>query len=253
MNRGDEIQAAARNAAQWVTADPEQRNVLADDLIKLVALFVMATGKAVASEGESSISDDEDESAHARYLVGESLQNGARWAQEESVGADLERYARDGLTPAWTPSLAPEGKLAGVGMCDVLSSKYERRGATLADLQNKMLAELENKMREVTAQRDAALAEQDSLRERIRNLAAVSAKLRTTCDEALAERDKLIRWREEDAQQAAKKSRSVWTADQSAAVQQQPPQTCVYLPNEGTPSCDFDPSCPTHGIMPEPS
>ncbi len=103
MNRWDEIQAAARDVADWVDLNPDQRNQMADDLIKLVGLMIQATGKCVAVEGESAMNEPGlgDDSAFARYLVGERLQDGAREVVEESAGADIERYERDGLTPAW--------------------------------------------------------------------------------------------------------------------------------------------------------
>lgn len=133
MNRFDEIQGAARDIAEWVCADPADRNRMADDLIKLVGLMIQAVGKGVAVDGESELnhvmnksfeldsmsieySDDErarleaefeqDKAldaakAHGQYMVGERLQDGARTVVEESMGADLERYERSGLKPVW--------------------------------------------------------------------------------------------------------------------------------------------------------
>ncbi len=63
--------------------------------------MIEATGKGVAIDGESDSNDPDDESGYVRYLVGEDIQNAVRKTVEESVGADLERYERDGLTPAW--------------------------------------------------------------------------------------------------------------------------------------------------------
>jgi hypothetical protein len=102
MNRYEEIQGAARDVADWVCADPADRNRMADDLIRLVTLIVAGVGKSVAVDGESNISHGEDEAAHARYITGERIMDGAREMAEGAAGADLERYERDGLKPAWT-------------------------------------------------------------------------------------------------------------------------------------------------------
>lgn len=106
MNRFDEIQGAARDVADWVCADPEQRNQMADDLIKLVSLVIQATGKGVAIDGEVAMNgpDAEADAAGARYLTGESIQTAAAEALAESVNpeVDLDRYERSGLAPAWT-------------------------------------------------------------------------------------------------------------------------------------------------------
>lgn len=99
MNRWDEIQATARDIASNIHSDPEKVTAMADDLIKLCGLMIGAVGKAVAIDGESSISDPYDDSAHARYLTGERIQDAARSAVDEasSAGCDLERWRR--VTP----------------------------------------------------------------------------------------------------------------------------------------------------------
>lgn len=110
MNRFDEIQAAARDIADWVCADPADRNRMAGDLIHLVGLMMQAVGKGVAVEGEAAQNSalkwgeetpGEAAAAYNRYLLGEEIQNAARTAEEDSRGADLERYERDGLKPVW--------------------------------------------------------------------------------------------------------------------------------------------------------
>lgn len=106
MNRWDEIQAVARDVADWVDLNPDQRDCMADDLIKLIGLMIQATGKSVALAGESAMNglDSDDESGYEgfiRYQTGQDIQLGARTAVEGSAGVDLERYERDGLTPAW--------------------------------------------------------------------------------------------------------------------------------------------------------
>ncbi|AMD42796.1 hypothetical protein SEA_XKCD426_55 [Streptomyces phage Xkcd426] len=96
MNRWDEIQATARDIASNIHVDPEQRNAMADDLVKLCCLIVDAVGKGVAVDGESDMGMTDDETAHARYLTGERIQTEAKRVAEEasSAGADLERYER---------------------------------------------------------------------------------------------------------------------------------------------------------------
>jgi hypothetical protein len=119
MNRWDEIQATARDAADWVCADPADRNRMANDLIKLVGLMIQAAGKGVAMDGEGDMGQGDhtcdeptacagdcdqtmhDAKAHNRYLMGERMQTAAQQVVDESVSADIERYERDGLAPAW--------------------------------------------------------------------------------------------------------------------------------------------------------
>jgi hypothetical protein len=103
MDRLGEIQAKARDIAERTHTDPIARNMLANDLIQLVILVVTAVGKSVAVDAESSGCDPDDESWHARYLVGEQMQESAQW-----VGAGLERYERDGLTSVWVPGHCAE-------------------------------------------------------------------------------------------------------------------------------------------------
>lgn len=107
MNRWDEIQATARDVASNIHSDPDKVTAMADDLIKLVGLMVDAVGKGVAIDGESNISDPDDESAHARYLTGEAVQRYAQEAVAEasSPGCDLERWTR----PSPTGYVFPEG------------------------------------------------------------------------------------------------------------------------------------------------
>lgn len=107
MNRWDEIQATARDVASNIHSDPDKVTAMADDLIKLVGLMVDAVGKGVAIDGESNISDPDDESAHARYLTGEAVQRCAKEvvAKASSPGCDLERWTR----PSPTGYVHPEG------------------------------------------------------------------------------------------------------------------------------------------------
>lgn len=91
-NRWDEIQATARNIAEATFTDPDRRNRLADELITLVTLVVEAVGKNVACEGEADTSDEDDETAFARYRTGEDMQEAARYvkanATEPTCGLD---------------------------------------------------------------------------------------------------------------------------------------------------------------------
>lgn len=122
-NRWDEINATAKDVADWVCANEQDRNQMADDLIKLVTLVVAAVGKSVAIEGEADVgmgdctcdrlkgcsgsctNPEHDAKAHNRYLIGERIQTAADKVQREAShdGADLERWVRDGGTPVWQP------------------------------------------------------------------------------------------------------------------------------------------------------
>lgn len=123
MNRWDEIQGLARDIASNVHADPVARDAMADDLIKLCGAMINATGKVVACEGEAAMnmgeSDDADAAAHARYLVGERIQDAAREAVEESTNpkVDLDRWTRpspgDGCACGHVPSVHVDGRCTG--------------------------------------------------------------------------------------------------------------------------------------------
>lgn len=131
MNRTDEISAVARDIAEQITPAPEQRDVIANNLVKLVCLVVQGVGKSVAGAGEGDLNDahgaeffldtgadvgDESQQraeferekeldcakAHGMYITGERIQDGARWVQEEAVTADLDRWP-DGQ--GWTSKL----------------------------------------------------------------------------------------------------------------------------------------------------
>ena len=92
MNRVEEILAAARDVASHVTDDHATREAMAGDLIGLISLMIKAAGKSVAVAGESAMGcndpecdcaangcNDEALQDHTVYLVGERLQDGARW------------------------------------------------------------------------------------------------------------------------------------------------------------------------------
>lgn len=253
MNRWDEIQGTARDVADWVCADPADRDRMADDLIKLVGLMIQATGKGVAISGESDLNDahqygeeqsGDKVSAHARYLAGERMQDAAREAVSESVNAecDLERYERDGLAPAWVsrrvkqregeppfPADKPDPvklRTWGGKAFELPQAPASCGAVDAADLdacgvcpqcrrsQMKVVPE------QPTPLRDARLAEQ-------------------------AEVDRM------NADVAAART-SVFGPVAAGLVQQAPSQSCSFLPGEATPACDFDPSCPTHGILGQP-
>lgn len=135
MNRTDGIQAAARDIASNVHADPAMRDAMADALIKLCGLMIEAVGKHVACDGEADMNgwgcntpgcdcrangcDDERNAAHARYITGERIQDGARWAAGESSNpnVDLERWTRptpgDGCRCGHVPSVHQGGVCTG--------------------------------------------------------------------------------------------------------------------------------------------
>lgn len=125
MNRWDEIQGLARDIASNVHVDPVKRDAMADDLIKLCGAMIGAVGKVVAIDGESSMNmgenDDADAAAHARYLVGERVQDGAREAVDSATNpkVDLERWTRpspgDGCRCGHVPVVHEDGVCNGEG------------------------------------------------------------------------------------------------------------------------------------------
>jgi len=123
VNRWDEIQGLARDIASNVHADPAARDAMADGLIKLCGAMIAAVGKAVAIDGESSMhmgeSEDADAAAHARYLVGERVQDAAKEAVEAATNpkVDLDRWTRPGpgdpCRCAHVPSVHEGGQCTG--------------------------------------------------------------------------------------------------------------------------------------------
>jgi hypothetical protein len=119
VNRWDEIQAVARDIASNVHAEPAARDAMADDLIRLCGLMIGAVGKVVACEGEAAIGNGDDNSAYARYLVGERVQDGAREAVEQASGpgCDLDRWIRpspgDPCACGHVPSVHEGGQCTG--------------------------------------------------------------------------------------------------------------------------------------------
>lgn len=116
MNRWDEVQGLARDIASNVHADPAARDAMANDLIKLCGAMINAVGKGVAIDGESAMNDDDD-SAHARYLLGERIQSEADQATEHATNADLDRWTRptpgDPCQCGHVPSVHVVGRCTG--------------------------------------------------------------------------------------------------------------------------------------------
>lgn len=100
MNRFDEIKATALLAAGALTDDPAKRDLAARALVDMTSLMIEATAKGLACDGEANIPDSDDETAYARYTVGERMMVDAKTVARETLAADLERYARAGLTPS---------------------------------------------------------------------------------------------------------------------------------------------------------
>lgn len=136
MNRFDEIKCKARDIASNVHADPEMRDAMADALVELIGLMVQCVGNAVAIEGESSMNDPfyhdpeetpeeeaerrtsfetEQDKAHNRYLIGESIQDEARRTVESVKNSDVERYHR--ITPGSSCRCGHVKSVHEAGMC----------------------------------------------------------------------------------------------------------------------------------------
>lgn len=215
-NRWDEIQGAARDVADWVCADPADRNRMADDLIRLVGLIIQGTGKGVAIDGESDMNEcrtfgeespGDSTVAYGRYLVGERIQTSAQTVMDESsnAGCDLDRYERDGLAPVWT------------------STRKQAHPSWLP----------------VPPWRDRRHAEQAQVDEMN---AAVRAAKAAPVDERAQHVDAIF----QGGTQPTLTERAT-----AAAAFFQPRDTqqvgCNWLPGDATTACDFDPDCPVHG------
>lgn len=263
MNRYDEIQGAARDVADWVCADPADRNRMADELIRLVSLVVKATGKSVAVAGESAMNgpDSEDNASYELFLVGEDLQRAADEVREEATGADIERYERDGLTPVWRPD--PDKRRPDVD--DVSRRATEVIVSMGADL------------REITGQRDRYRAAWQSARYRA---SAVAASLPPVPDpftgpapfargpfapgeltrlahetaDAMREQHKTPVPDERPLFAPGAEHRWVTTTDgfdrplgsHHCGVCGEP--RCPWIPGDATPGCDHSSGCTTHGL-----
>ena len=117
MNRHDEIQACARDIASNVHADPDERNAMADDLIKLIGLMINGVGKYVSVAGEVQMNEacgsvgaeacDHDDcnphDASALMSVGERVESAATELSGNCQGVNLERYHEGpyGGNPVW--------------------------------------------------------------------------------------------------------------------------------------------------------
>lgn len=118
-NRFDEIQCRALDIAQHISSDPDIRQQVADDLIRLVGLMISSVGKSVACDGESDMNEPDDESEHAaayaRYRTGEDMQSGSDYTVTNATTPEvkLERWATDGREPLWKPVVDAEGSLIG--------------------------------------------------------------------------------------------------------------------------------------------
>lgn len=216
MNRLDEIKASALDVAQHVTQDPEKRAAMADDLIGLIGLMIQAVGKFVAAEGESDLNDPEDfedrVSAHTRYLAGEQIQRGATWAVEESVVADLARYEDSKYgAPVWRPR-CPECHVRVGLYSDV---QYGAEGRTVTELVHKDDCHTGRRCQSCKAELGHYPSRPDNIYE--------EPHLSVT---------------EEDACEA----RRVTVFDLG------PADACPILPGGQGPACDWDATCPVHGM-----
>lgn len=234
-NRLDEIQGAARDVADWVCADPSDRNRMADDLIRLVSLVVQAAGKHVAVAGESAANDairhgeefpGETAEGHALYRTGERMQDGARWVADEAVGADLERYERDGLAPVWTSTRKQQhaDDLAtlrqDVSRARAALHALRNTGATGAQYHATLVAILSG---QETPQRPSAPV-----------LPVGRPRFPGTLSQAATRAADALRDTSPDGP-----GRLNVVAD--------PDERCGWVPGDAIPACDFDPDCPVHG------
>jgi hypothetical protein len=248
MNRWDEIQATARDVASNIHSDPDKVTAMADDLIKLVGLMVDAVGKGVAIDGESNISDPDDESAHARYLTGEAIQRYAQEAVAEasSPGCDLERWTR----PSPTGYVHPEG--TGWTYTDRRPDELKRTAGTVTELRTfggRTLRTVPDAPESCGAVDAADL-----------DACGLCPDCRRSQMKAVPEqRDEQA---EVDRMNAAVRAASPfgpvqrWGTQPEQAPQQaasQPSQDCPFLPGDAVPACDFDPNCPAHGILGKPA
>lgn len=190
MNRLDEIQATARDIADWVCADPADRNRMADDLIKLVSLVV---------------------------------------AEASSPGCDLERWTR----PDPTGYVHPEG--TGWTYTDRRPDELKRTAGTVTELRTvggrtlRTVPDAPESCGAVdAADLDACGLCPDCRRSQLKVVADPESSARSVFGP-------VRKWGRlpEQPQQGAS----------------QPSQHCGFIPGDAVPACDFDPNCPTHGIL----
>lgn len=243
MNRWDEIQATARDAADWVCADPADRDRMANDLIKLVGLMIQAAGKGVAIAGEVAMNEngDGDPADSARYLVGEDVQRAAGEAIAEASAADIERYERSGLAPAWVSR-----RVAARDGEDVVVASTVGAGDWVQKPDGKL--SLVPFPKPVTGAPCGAVDADDldacgacfpcrrsrqTKAEQLGNPQPVDLsgfEPTTTPDQSTSPFGPVQRW-----------------GMLPKTAQQQPSQDCGSTPDG--PACDWDPSCTTHGIL----
>jgi hypothetical protein len=293
MNRWDEIQATARDAADWVCADPADRNRMANDLIKLVGLMIQAAGKGVAMDGEGDMGQGDhtcdeptacagdcdqtmhDAKAHNRYLMGERMQTAAQQVVDESVSADIERYERDGLAPAWVSRRVAardgeepvtrnvRGNCSGCGVRPGSGLTHDDGCRAVAQTwgAGTWTAQPDGKLSLVPPQKpvtglpcgavdaddlDACGACFSCRRSRqLKQPAACPDHGTPTCP------------KDSDCHRVMGDESSPFGPVQRwgklpQAPQQPVSQDCPFIPGDATPACDFDPSCPVHGILGQP-
>lgn len=102
MNRWDEVAEAAHALASKMSPVADTQAEIAEGLINLSTLIVKAFGKCVAVDGEASLGLD-DETAYARYKVGESFVDQADYVRGNVQFALRERTADSPVGETYDP------------------------------------------------------------------------------------------------------------------------------------------------------
>lgn len=236
MNRFDQIRADALDAAVLLGAGPDVRDRVADALVKLCGGMIEAAAKSLAIGGESDMNDcrtygEESQgdsiNAYTRYLAGERLQDGARDTVKEVLDADVERYARAGLKPAWVPPTgAARTREAAVrpafpgGVQPTLSQRAEQAAATFGPYTGPKGAAGEAPMYQLDLGPE--------LRQRVAQAAHATGTVTNTHSwtPALDGDNQPLHY------------------DHCGVCGQ---RKCSWLAGDATPACDWDVDCPSHG------
>lgn len=224
-NRFDSIRADALDVAVLLGAGPDTRDRVADALVKVCGGLIEAAAKSLAIGGESDMNDcrtwgeesfGDAHNAYTRYLAGERLQDGARDSVQEVLGADLDRYTRDGLKPVWVPPTGAARTREQAATQPTLSQRAEQAAAAFGPYTGPRGAGGEAPMFQM------------NLGQRVAQTVHATGTVENTHSwtPALDGDNRPLNY------------------DHCGVCGQ---RKCSWLAGDAAPACDWDPDCPNHG------